>query len=669
MDTQIANIAVQGAPSSIDWHGFSLEGLGYQSRYSIRLKGRGRFFYEKNEFSALISIQVHDSRQSVNFHGELLCFEQRLLNEGINEIELHVGSSLHRLDNLSHERVFYQKNIVDIVRDLLGEHQILSHFDLSKSYPARAYIAQGAVSDYDFLHRLCSEYGLFFYYRHESDQAVLYFSDEKTEGKSHELPVIPFSGLDDGQPAIVAFSEQQHALADSIILRGSHELHAMEVWEARQSNRTAVPGNGLFELFDFQSFQSEQDLAAKADLMQQQLDWQRQLFHIKSSSVVLQPGDLLTANFILKQEQRHFQVFDVTISLTRIEGEGTALSSEIWLLPVERQFKALCPETQQVESPALPAAMSFRYKKPQPVFKLAEILGESQHQPELDEIGRYKIRLLFEGGLADGQFHYARLLQPAAGEGKTASQGFHFPLKPGVRVVVGHLDGHIDKPFILGCLPDNQQPSPVNITNSDSLYFENPEGLGFEWKERDDEHQSMHFYTEKTVQGFEFNKEQQQEYIRFSSLDTMSVAAEKNLSCRQQHLEALADSFCLQTEDELGLISEHNLYCHAGHELNINAGQSGLLKNSQGLTTCFAKENIRFQAASMIFSASSLSTRSQTGEIYAENGLKLEVQGVAMLECGESRLNFQDSSLVFNSPTLTVDAAQIKKHQGGVMNS
>lgn len=79
---------------------------------------------------------------------------------------------------------------------------------------------------------------------------------------------------------------------------------------------------------------------------------------------------------------------------------------------------------------------------------------------ELDEEGRYVVRLGFDvSDAADGAASRPmRMMQPYGG----SSQGMHFPLLKGTEVLLSSVDGHPDRPLILGAVPNPAQPSPVS---------------------------------------------------------------------------------------------------------------------------------------------------------------------------------------------------------------
>jgi type VI secretion system secreted protein VgrG len=82
----------------------------------------------------------------------------------------------------------------------------------------------------------------------------------------------------------------------------------------------------------------------------------------------------------------------------------------------------------------------------------------------LDDHGRYTIRFLFD--TAPAGEHKAsrpvRMIQPHAGP----DYGMHFPLKPGIEVLLAFVNGDPDRPLIVGAVPNPETPSPVRKQNS-----------------------------------------------------------------------------------------------------------------------------------------------------------------------------------------------------------
>ena len=79
----------------------------------------------------------------------------------------------------------------------------------------------------------------------------------------------------------------------------------------------------------------------------------------------------------------------------------------------------------------------------------------SSGQQNLDGQGRYLVKLHFDQTPAT--LPRVRMAQPTVGEG----YGQHFPLRPGVEVIVAFLDGDPDRPVIVGAVPNPLKQSPV----------------------------------------------------------------------------------------------------------------------------------------------------------------------------------------------------------------
>jgi type VI secretion system secreted protein VgrG len=68
-----------------------------------------------------------------------------------------------------------------------------------------------------------------------------------------------------------------------------------------------------------------------------------------------------------------------------------------------------------------------------------------------------------ESALQGGQAStWVRMMQPHGGD----VEGFHFPLRKDTEVVIGFLDGDVDRPVIFGSVPNAVKPSPVTQSNA-----------------------------------------------------------------------------------------------------------------------------------------------------------------------------------------------------------
>ena len=80
--------------------------------------------------------------------------------------------------------------------------------------------------------------------------------------------------------------------------------------------------------------------------------------------------------------------------------------------------------------------------------------------PSIDDQGRYWVRFHFDTTSGADRVKASRPIRMAQSHAG-AGYGMHFPLRPGVEVLLAFLDGDPDRPIIIGAVPNAATPSPV----------------------------------------------------------------------------------------------------------------------------------------------------------------------------------------------------------------
>ena len=70
-----------------------------------------------------------------------------------------------------------------------------------------------------------------------------------------------------------------------------------------------------------------------------------------------------------------------------------------------------------------------------------------------------------------------RISETSAG----TNHGVHFPLRPGTEVAVGFIDGNVDRPVIMGALPNPITPTPVAAAESTKSRIKTRTGIVIEF--------------------------------------------------------------------------------------------------------------------------------------------------------------------------------------------
>lgn len=86
--------------------------------------------------------------------------------------------SIHRLAHTSDSRIWQDKNIPDLVREVLEEHHIVNvEWRLGATYAVREYATQYRETAFDFIMRVLAEEGIFYFFEHSEAGHKLVITD------------------------------------------------------------------------------------------------------------------------------------------------------------------------------------------------------------------------------------------------------------------------------------------------------------------------------------------------------------------------------------------------------------------------------------------------------------------------------------------------------------
>jgi type VI secretion system secreted protein VgrG len=100
---------------------------------------------------------------------------------GVSAGRAHYGGELvpafGLLDQTRDSRVFQNKSVLDIVKEILDARKVRFRLGTSASYLKREYCVQYQESDLAFVSRLLEEEGLFYFFEHADDHHTLVLAD------------------------------------------------------------------------------------------------------------------------------------------------------------------------------------------------------------------------------------------------------------------------------------------------------------------------------------------------------------------------------------------------------------------------------------------------------------------------------------------------------------
>lgn len=221
-----------------------------------------------------------------------------------------------------------------------------------------------------------------------------------------------------------------------------------------------------------------------AEIRAQELGWPKVVYHGESTVFQVAAGHRFDLEGHPRGESnREYQLVEVShrgvnARMASLVGHGVATDTPTYensftAIPADVQYRA----PRVTEWPRIQGSLNA----------VVDAEGDGRYA-ELDSQGRYRIVFPFHEGFHDSgrgdrgkASHWVRLVQPYGG----TSEGMHFPLRAGARVLVGFIGGNPDLPVISGTLPTREQPSVCRADNLAHGVLKSPCGNLLEF---DDEH-------------------------------------------------------------------------------------------------------------------------------------------------------------------------------------
>jgi type VI secretion system secreted protein VgrG len=392
-------------------------------------------------------------------HGMVARVEDKLdAHKNFRAYRLHIVPRLERLTFSSSQEIFLATSVPDILKAKLdsaaltvGGPETDAVLRLNGTYAPREFVLQYKETDLAFFSRLAEHLGIAFFFTHDGDFEHLVITDH-LGGFAPGAVEIPYHQQ---APDLLAIRE----------LSADHRL-VPKTWTIHDYNYR-VPHLGLLATQEIEDgyggdvveygahVKGPDDAAALARIRAEEQFAQQVVYTGASNIPALRPGMRVTVT-------DHPDLDAVELLLIEVRHEAT-----------QGNGPSAPPGRYSNTFRAIPGNRMYRPPRvtPKPrIFGLVNGVvdpstGGSGQYAELDDQGRYRVRFLFDTSGRSGQYssHPMRMLQNHAGE----NYGTHFPLKPGVEVLVAFLDGDPDRPVIVGAVPNPITPSPVNAGNAD----------------------------------------------------------------------------------------------------------------------------------------------------------------------------------------------------------
>ncbi|MCC6522649.1 MAG: type VI secretion system tip protein VgrG [Polyangiaceae bacterium] len=377
---------------------------------------------------------------------------------GERALRLRLVPRLALLRRRRRSRVFEGETAPAIVRRLLTEANVPHVAQLSDSYRPRPLCLQYQETDLAFLTRLLAEEGIYFYFRHDEQarDEVVCLCDEPA--------LLPFVA---GEPAL---KQREHGAS-----QGSED----DVLAFRARARVR-PGRVELRDYDFERPQRRDPVVA--DARHERIAFDERVLSIYEHQGEYEGFEVaeIAARRRIEQLRRRARVaFGESRSRRVLPGHAFELVSET--LPELDGPYALLRVAHEGHSPegersgterevyrnsfeALPAPLPprphRRGRRVQQTMETATVVGPAGKDVHTDEHGRIRVRFHWDRGDGVGESScWIRTMQNWSGAG----WGFQFIPRIGMEVVVLFVGGDVDRPLVVGCVPNAGTPVPFPL--------------------------------------------------------------------------------------------------------------------------------------------------------------------------------------------------------------
>lgn len=528
-----------------------------------------------------------DGRGS-GIHGQVYSVTQGDSDRRLTRYQVSLVPRLAYLRHRINQRIFQHLSVPGIVARVLNEHGILAgayQFTLAGQYPEREYCVQYGESDLAFIERICAEVGIHYHFRHRPDGHQLVFGDDQTGFP--RLPestlYLPDSGMAADAPAIKRLAVRLQTRTTAVTLR-DYDFRKPGV-----SLQTHLDSRQLPVLEDYRYPGGFCDRDDGKHLTRRALER-----HGTDHRVAQGGSDdsaFVSGHFMSIKAHPRKDCNDLWL-LTHIDHHGRQPQV------LEETASAGPDEFQGYENTflATPWDVFFRpplqHEKPRAHgYQSAVVTGPVDSEIHCDEFARVKVQLAWD---RDGQRdeHSSCWLRVAAGWAHDHYGAVMIP-RVGMEVLVGFIDGDVDKPLVVGCLPNGANPVPLDLptdkTRSIWRSRSSPGGGGYNELRVEDRKGAEEIYLRAQRNWTQHVLHDQRVQVDHERSIIVAGTARHELKADEQRVTQGRRQVEVRQDDHLRVSGERHVHVSsqvlsASQQFHVSAGQQVVLEGGASVT-------------------------------------------------------------------------------------
>jgi type VI secretion system secreted protein VgrG len=379
-------------------------------------------------------------------------------------------------------RIFQDRSVPEILAEVLNDRLApfdrTVRFELAGAYPKREYATQYRESDFDLVHRLMEEEGIFYWFDHASEREELVITDTRSAHPAlsgAEGDVVRYAPVSGGHAD--AEGARLYAL-EALVARTGAAVRVREFDWTRPSQPVEgafTPGAGddlpleeyahdtPITFHDFANGYAGNSLARQVQVLSELRVRDRRRCEGRSNVIGLRPG----VRFEVLDHPRPDQngAWIVVSARHRFGGESLPYDNRVSVIPADVPWR---PDRTRKRA---------RVRG----VETATVVGPASEEIHTDPYGRVKVQFHWdrEGARDERSSTWLRVVQTMGGSG----WGFSFVPRIGMEVMVLFVEGDPDRPLVSGVLYNGENPNPYDYpaekTRTTIKTSSSPGGGGF----------------------------------------------------------------------------------------------------------------------------------------------------------------------------------------------
>ena len=367
-----------------------------------------------------------------------------------------VRPSMWYLTQTTDNKIFQDKTVPDVLREVLGEYGFPVEYKLLNTYRNWEYCVQYQESDFDFVSRLMEHEGIYYWFRHENGQHTLVICDDISAHS--DMPgymAVPYIDghrhLGANREYVSGWHVQAQIIPDSYATVDYDFRKPRVSLDALSRGESAGQPVGL-EVYEWQGgYQEIEHGESYSRIRLEELQASREQIQGVTNVRGMAPGYLFTLkNHPRMAENRAYLIVSAHYRMS-IAGYTSGTNRE---------------DSFEVVFSALPDDVPFRSRRLSPVPRThgpqtAKVVGPAGEEIWTDQYGRIKVQFHWDryGQHNENSSCWVRVSSPWAG---TGFGGLQLP-RINDEVVVDFIGGNPDRPVVLGRVYNASNMPPVEL--------------------------------------------------------------------------------------------------------------------------------------------------------------------------------------------------------------